>query len=340
MSFRVWLAMAVALVAAGATPPAGDEACAECHRDITMKFRGTPMARALVSVAACEILKRNPELTFRETGYESRIVRDGDRSVLTVKGGGETLTVPLLWAFGRGQAGQTYVFERDGIYYESRLSFYNALDGLDLTMGAQLKANNIDEAAGHRMTARGAGDCFACHSTGISVTGAQLHLESIVPGVGCESCHGPAGKHVAAVRAGDVAGAQMRKLGAETAEEMSDMCGRCHRTWSQIALNGPRGVLNVRFQPYRLANSKCFDTADARIRCSACHDPHAALDTNTADYDARCAACHTAITKTCSVAKKNCVSCHMPKIDLPGAHAKFTDHQIRVVRADAAYPNE
>jgi hypothetical protein len=29
----------------------------------------------------------------------------------------------------------------------------------------------------------------------------------------------------------------------------------------------------------------------------------------------------------------------MPKIDLPGAHAKFTDHQIRIVRAGDPYPN-
>ena len=45
----------------------------------------------------------------------------------------------------RGQAGQTYVFERNGTYYESRVSFYNALRGLDLTMGAQTKAKNIEE---------------------------------------------------------------------------------------------------------------------------------------------------------------------------------------------------
>jgi hypothetical protein len=133
----------------------------------------------------------------------------------------------------------------------------------------------------------------------------------------------------------------MPKLAGHSAEEMADLCGRCHRTWSQIALNGPRGVLNVRFQPYRLANSKCYDTADARIACSACHDPHGPLETSAASYDARCSACHSAAqhTKTCRVAKANCVTCHMPKIELPGAHATFTDHQIRIARAGESYPN-
>jgi len=39
------------------------------------------------------------------------------------------------------------------------------------------------------------------------------------------------------------------------------------------------------------------------------------------------------------VAKENCVSCHMPKVLLPGGHMKFTDHEIRVVKAGEPYPN-
>jgi hypothetical protein len=327
--------MRAILLLIGAAPLLAAPDCAECHREITLRFRKTPMARALVSIADCEILKRNPELTFKETGYESRIA-DG---VLNVTGGGETLSLPLLWAFGRGQAGQTYVFERNGTYYESRISFYNALNKLDLTMGAQPKVSNMADAAGHKLSAHDAGDCFNCHSTGAVIANSQLLTDAIVPGVACESCHGSAEKHVAAVRAGDAAAAKMPKLATQTAEEMSDMCGRCHRTWSQIALSGPRGVLNVRFQPYRLANSRCYDTADARVRCSACHDPHGPLETAAASYDSKCGACHMAKTKTCPVAKRDCVTCHMPNVDLPGAHAKFTDHQIRVVRVGAAYPN-
>jgi hypothetical protein len=90
-----------------------------------------------------------------------------------------------------------------------------------------------------------------------------------------------------------------------------------------------------------LTNSKCYDISDARVACTACHDPHGPLQTNLASYDARCSACHSAAEhrKTCRVAKANCVTCHMPKIDLPGAHARFTDHQIRIARAGEPYPN-
>jgi LSD1 subclass zinc finger protein len=132
----------------------------------------------------------------------------------------------------------------------------------------------------------------------------------------------------------------MRKLSAFTAEEMSDFCGACHRTWSQIATGGPRGILNVRFQPYRLALSKCYDAEDRRIRCTACHDPHRPLETNAGAYDVRCQACHASTAKrVCKTGTRDCVSCHMPALELPGAHKKFTDHRIRIARAGEPYPD-
>src|SRR2546428_7033456 len=84
----------------------------------------------------------------------------------------------------------------------------------------------------------------------------------------------------------------MPQLGKLTTEEMSDFCGQCHRTLSQIATDGPHDVNSVRFQPYRLTNSKCYDSADVRIRCTACHDPHQEVEKTPAFYDARCLACH------------------------------------------------
>jgi hypothetical protein len=42
--------------------------------------------------------------------------------------------------------------------------------------------------------------------------------------------------------------------------------------------------------------------------------------------------------KPCPVAKSRCASCHMPKIDLPGAHYRFSDHRIRIVKPNEPYP--
>jgi len=297
--------------------------CSQCHREQADSFKHTAMANALQPVASCDILKQHPKLKFREGTYTSEIVRDGDRSILTASDGTNTISVPLLYAFGLGQAGQTYVFEKDGAFYESRASFFNALQELDLTMGAQgSKPASLEEALGRRMDKGDTKACFGCHT----------HGAERLPGVGCESCHGTQVTHPST---------KMNRLLLMTSDEMSELCGACHRTWSQIALNGPQGVNNVRFQPYRLSNSKCYDATDARIRCTACHDPHRDPIRETKFYDVKCNACHSiaAHGRLCRVAKSNCVSCHMPKVDLPGAHTKFTDHQIRIARIGAPYPN-
>ena len=60
---------------------ADEQVCAGCHREVVARFRNTPMAEALAPVADCEILRNNPTLTHRDNGYESRITRQGDRSV-------------------------------------------------------------------------------------------------------------------------------------------------------------------------------------------------------------------------------------------------------------------
>jgi predicted CXXCH cytochrome family protein len=299
------------------------------------------MAHAMQTPGNCDILKSHPELQFDEGPFHTRIQSANGHSSITVTRGDETFTTPILYAFGHGRAGQTYVFEHDGAFYESRASFYDAIGKLDLTIGdAATKPRTVVEAAGRRLSPVEAANCIGCHSWG-GAAGGVLHRETLVPGVGCASCHGQVEKHAASFRTGNVAAAKPPHLGGTADEEVSELCGKCHRTWGQVAQLGMRGPSTLRFQPYRLTNSKCYDVEDARIACTACHDPHGSVETNLASYDSKCTACHTAgaRAKLCRVAKSNCVSCHMPKIDLPGAHAKFTDHQIRIVRAGEAFPN-
>src|SRR5437879_2894232 len=109
----IWTFAVFSLLLA-ATAWAGDSVCAPCHRQQASHFAATPMAQALRAVTESDILKQHPDLSFQEGAYRSRIVRSGDGSVLTVTDSTETFSVPLLWAFGRGQAGQTYVFEHNG----------------------------------------------------------------------------------------------------------------------------------------------------------------------------------------------------------------------------------
>src|SRR5262249_15479920 len=96
----------------------GTAACAECHGSKAKAHASSSMARALSTAADCEILQANPQLKFRNGAWSYEIKREGNGSVYTVSDGANTFSTPILWCFGRGHSGQTYIIQRDGIYYE------------------------------------------------------------------------------------------------------------------------------------------------------------------------------------------------------------------------------
>ena len=203
--------------------------CASCHPNQAKPHPATSMAHAMELPAECTILKNHPSLQFQDGAYSYRIVRQGDDSIYSVTDGQHTLTVPLGWAFGLGVAGQTYVFEKDGELYESRVSFYDSLNKLDLTMGAQnSKPTNLLQAAGRFMGHAEKARCFSCHATN-AVIGTNLKVESMTPGVQCERCHGSTENHLIGVKGGNAALTKMTSLKKMSSEETSNFCGQCHR---------------------------------------------------------------------------------------------------------------
>ena len=334
--------LAVVAMSAGPVPSRAVRECAACHLAESKPHPATSMAHAMELPAECSILKSHPLLTFQDGNYSYRIERKGDESIYTVSDGTQTLTVPIGWAFGLGLAGQTYVFEKDGEFYESRVSYFRARDGLDFTLGAlNHRPANLTEAAGRIMTADDKVRCFSCHSTD-AVEAKKLVLEKLTPGVQCERCHDGAAQHLEAVKRGEAKAARIQDPRTFSSEQVSNFCGGCHRTWEQIAATGILGIADVRFQPYRLTNSRCYDADDPRIRCTSCHNPHEEINRTDTAYDSKCQACHAggkATARACKVASANCASCHMPKIEIPGSHYKFTDHEIRVARANDPYPD-
>lgn len=317
--------------------------CARCHPAQAKLHPGTSMAHAAKTVAECGILRQHNLMTARVGAFTYTIERKGEQSLYTVSDGASTITLPIRYAFGLGEAGQTYILEDKGDFIESFVSYYKALDGLDITIGDQpLHPATLNEGVGRRIGLHEIQACFGCHTTG-SIHDGKLDETTLQPGVQCEHCHGPTENHLAGLKKGDAQLFQMKKLTAMNAEDSAQFCGQCHRTWDYVAEHGPHGPGNVRFQPYRLTNSKCFDVDDQRISCLACHNPHKNINRVAADYDAKCQACHApgakAGAKPCSQqASQGCSTCHMPKVELPGSHHKFTDHNIRITALDAPFP--
>ena len=172
-----WIALllASAAILAAQTRFAGAVACASCHPAQSKPYRLTGMSNALQRAGSSDILRGSDVLTFSEGPYRITITRDAKGSTLTVTDGKDTISTPIQWAFGLGTAGQTYIYELDHQMYESRVSYYNALKGLDLTMGAQLsKPATLIQAAGRRMDKADVKECFGCHSTGEAMTPRSL----------------------------------------------------------------------------------------------------------------------------------------------------------------------
>jgi len=311
------------------------------------------MAMAMEPIAESKVLIANPAMTFRAGNYAYEIKRKDKGSIYSVTDGKETISLPILYALGEGKAGQTYILQYEGGLYESLVSFYNEIKGLDFTIGSARVPPSLKEALGRRLSDNEVTNCFSCHSTG-AVSGGQIHLDKITPGIRCEACHGPGGQHVLAAKSGEPGAKLIFNPGRLGGDELSqDFCGSCHRGSNEFTLLKEMEINNVRFQPYRIFHSKCYSD-DRRISCTACHDPHTPLKQDAAYYDAKCFACHASkassagsiasdktqtLIRGCRVGTKDCTSCHMPKLGPPAAHFKFTDHYIRIAKPKEAYPN-
>src|SRR5260370_16364611 len=157
------------------------------------------MAHAMQSASESPVLSSHPSLAFKYGRYEYEIIRQGESSLYQVSDGQEKIAEPIFYSFGQGHAGQTYILRHKGKLYESLFSFYTEIDNLDWTIGyAQNPPKTLEEAVGRAISADEARSCFSCHGTA-ALEGNQLVLEKVVPGVGCEPCHVPGERHVAAI---------------------------------------------------------------------------------------------------------------------------------------------
>jgi hypothetical protein len=301
------------------------------------------MYHAGVRAAQSVLLKNHGTLRFQDGAFTTSLTTSLQGWTFSVTDGVGATSLPAVWAFGF-KNGQTYVLEKDGAYFESRLSFFAKTLSLDITPGQSPEApKGLEAALGRKMDNGRAKDCFRCHTTA-AVTSKVFESEKASPGVTCEACHGPGVAHIASMAANDPPRLEIMDPANLSPSDSVDFCGACHRTWADVMeAGGNPGPGKIRFQPFGLEQSRCWGTkGDARITCVACHDPHRPLVHELSAYDAKCLACHglrtgskkpLAAKTVCKVAARNCVTCHMPKYELPQTHAVFTDHEIRVVRA-------
>jgi Cytochrome c554 and c-prime len=331
----------------------GSAACAECHADISRSQQQSEMAQSLMPADKSEYLKNvyGKQLSVDGFTYDIQQTENGASFILKTDAG--SVSKPLVWAFGSGKISQVYMTPEADFYNESHFSYFDSIHGFDSTpaqpvlrvSGQDEPQDSLKKAVGRQVQMHEVRRCFACHAANVPAAGP---INDIIPGSTCETCHGPGANHVAAMRANlpNLGYLIMNPAHLRPVDQV-DFCGSCHATSMDVQMAGSFGLPSVRFPAYRLQNSACWRD-DARIQCTACHDPHKPLLRETAGYDQRCLACHVSGSgakpdgthpgKACPVQTKDCASCHMPKYEFPDVHHKFTDHQIRVVRQGETIP--
>lgn len=331
---------------------AGSATCAGCHTD-AVHAHPSAMVRAATPASESHFLAPGTKAGFdaQPLLYYLTAGTAGGLSLTTSDAAGSAQK--LDWVMGDGVMGRTFLYQADGRWFQSEVTYYTKDHALAVTTGLSHDPHIGGGGLGQVLTADETRRCFGCHTVHATTTAGfnPLHAEA---GLGCEACHGPGQAHVTAAHATGTPGPAMRAAIFNPAKlspaDSIDFCGSCHRTFSDavLALGGTTSSAAVRFQPYRLEESKCWRaTGDERLTCVACHDPHQALNRDPVAYDRKCVSCHRAMegaghaehtAAVCPKATSQCTSCHMPKVNVPSMHGDFTDHDIRIVRPGEAMP--
>jgi hypothetical protein len=113
------------------------------------------------------ILRSNPQLNFTQGVYQYQIQTVGTQSTYSVNDGRSGQSEPLTWAFGTNRVAQSYLFKKkDGEFYESRVTYFMSLSGLDFTPGRALNSpDDVEEAMDRQVSRAEVYRCFACHTT-------------------------------------------------------------------------------------------------------------------------------------------------------------------------------
>ena len=319
---------------------ADERSCIDCH-DEAAEFALTGHARTLHRASDPQLRELLLQLNSHPAAQSESIGIEGTPDGLAAVHHGEGVErrVTLDWCFGSGTHARTWGGVRNDSWgisdlLEFRWTWYSHLDEFDITPGQSQEIEpgffgGLGLLFDHPKAIR----CFACHATRLEVDGGHLVTDNLMPGVTCQRCHGPRGRHVET----DGEFSDFTWQGIDQHESVH-RCAECHRRAEEQKPEDvrPDNPDIVRFQPVGLTQSPCF-LGSPEMTCLTCHDPHLPLSAQDSRGDWQCVQCHDGAQPTHALCGRgrteDCIRCHMPKVQgqIP---IGFTDHWIRV-RGDA-----
>lgn len=321
---------------------AGSLVCAKCHSNIYNDFIHTAHFHTS-SIPTEKNIKGsflNGENIF-PYDYSTYMVmekRNGKFYQTEYQNGKEMRSEQFYVVIGSGTRGQSYLYIKDSQLYQLPISYFTSSHSWANSPGFPFYGPLFTRYIKSR--------CLECHSTfadmsALNVVDKDSKPKNIIFGIECESCHGPAEKHVEF---------QQQNAGLKTArfiinpshltrQQKIEMCGYCHSQGKTLNISKPftfkPGDSFKKFliidtladtshidvhgnQTALLALSRCFKSS--QLVCTTCHDTHKQERGNIALFSNRCMNCHNIehnnfckfTSLPSSVLKNNCIDCHMP----------------------------
>jgi len=326
---------------------AGSASCRQCHQAIYDSSLSTAHFNATTAASTKNIQGNfsagQNEFIYNDSTKLQMERRDSGLYQVLYINGREKEAHRFDITFGIRNA-QTWLYWQDDKPYELPVSYYSSIHDWATSPGFSATHPNFKRFIGT--------DCFECHSSNMknelnaSTAGITESLEknSLVYGIDCERCHGPAASHVNYHQQNPQQKIAKYIVTSSSLNQQQklDMCAVCHSGNDKIKLESrfrfrpgdtlanfltdrldapPTNGFDVHGNQHKLmSESQCF-LQSKKMTCSTCHDPHKDANQGLVFYSQKCMNCHTEASHNfCSMAsslgpaiKNNCIDCHMPR---------------------------
>jgi hypothetical protein len=325
---------------------AGSATCKNCHSAIYKDYQDNAHNKTSKGISLVHGLTdaHVPESdTFAFTDKLKIVVEERNKGMYQVAylNGKETISRRFDIAIGSGKRAYTYGYWSGKQLKQLPLSYYTVINQWANSPGFPKDVMYYDRPIGSR--------CLECHSsfvdrkitsTGSLSTQEELLPKSLIYGIDCERCHGPAGKHVEfhTEHPAEKQAKYITLYSALTRKQKIDACAVCHsgndvEQKKSIFAFKPEDKLDDYYDAGASAfishgsdvhgnhtqlmqKSACYIKSNT-LTCNSCHNTHEDLKVNLKIYSNRCMSCHqspkhSAITLAKGILKDNCIDCHMP----------------------------
>jgi hypothetical protein len=322
---------------------AGAASCLKCHKDVSSSFVHNAhynTSRALPAEASTDSLSLPvSNFVFTKNTRVGVEKRKGGLYQVAYINGNEVKAERTDFVFGSGLSAYTFAYWYGNKMMQMPLNYLPKEHQWVNSPGFPTEQIYF----GRPIISR----CLECHSSYVDKSIIQtknLTIEeeflksSIIAGIDCERCHGPAAKHVEFHQQNPLVkkAFDMVNYRALPLKRRVDMCGVCH---SGVQMQNLKS--NFAFKPgdtlkslpqYSTYNggepdvhgnqkqlleaSPCYKVGKAE--CISCHDVHAEAKVSLGIYSKKCISCHQSVShNTLTKAQKglvssNCIDCHMP----------------------------